>query len=532
MTEQPIALPQLVSWRAAQTPDAVAMNSADTGASTTWREVDEEARRWADAFRRAGVRAGDTVVTMMPNGFDAFSCWLGVAWLRAVEVPVNTSYRGEWLRHAVANAGATTALVAARFLDQLVSVGASLPSLQTVIVYDSDDPAAGPPFDLIGGKTFFDGAEPAEDLEAPEPWDVACIIYTSGTTGPSKGVVMPWGQLHASITSGVVPDELQHNAVVHAPFAPYHVTGKGPLHAAAHHDGRLVLREVFSIEHFWDDIHTYGCTAASLIGPLANFLYQQPARPEDATNPLKYVGMAPVTPTVDEFKERFGVEVFTAYSMTELNAPIISRARPITNANHRSCGRPRGDGIEVRVVDEHDYPVGPNVIGELVVRATEPWTMNLGYFNMPDKTVEAWRNGWFHTGDGFMYDDAGEWYFVDRVKDYIRRRGENISSFEVEGAVNQFGPVLESAAIAVPSEWGEDEVKVAVVPKPGEEVDPRALIEFLIPIMPRFAVPRYVEVVAELPKTPTLRIQKAKLRETALNESTWDREVAGVELPR
>jgi crotonobetaine/carnitine-CoA ligase len=300
---------------------------------------------------------------------------------------------------------------------------------------------------------------------------------------------------------------------------------------AALHDGQVVIRDAFKTTEFWSDIRKFGCTGTLLVGAMANFLYRQEPRPDDADNPLRYVVMAPVIPEVDDFKRRFGCDVVTAYSMTELSVPIVSWEREVNGVNYRSCGRVR-PGVHVRVVDDHDYPVGPGVIGELVVRSDEPWALSPTYWRMPEKTVEAWRNGWFHTGDAFRYDENGDFFFMDRIKDAIRRRGENISSFEVEAAVNSYQDVLESAAVAVPSEWSEDEVKVAVVPKPGRSIDPAKLIEFLIPRMPRFALPRYIEIVETLPKTPTERVQKAIIREAGVSAQTWDREKAAIESPK
>jgi crotonobetaine/carnitine-CoA ligase len=197
-----------------------------------------------------------------------------------------------------------------------------------------------------------------------------------------------------------------------------------------------------------------------------------------------------------------------------------------------SCGRPL-PGYEVRLVDEHDYEVPVGDVGELAVRTDQPWWVCVGYWGMPEKTVEAWRNGWFHTGDGMRRDEDGSYFFVDRQKDAIRRRGENVSSFEVESLVNQHEAVAESAAVAVETAPGEQEIKICVVAVPGAELDPGALIEFLIPRMPRFMVPRFVELVDALPKTEaTLRVQKVKLREHALNDNTWDREAAGIVVPR
>jgi crotonobetaine/carnitine-CoA ligase len=258
-----------------------------------------------------------------------------------------------------------------------------------------------------------------------------------------------------------------------------------------------------------------------------------PPSPDDADNDVRSMAMGPVIPEVEEFKQRFGVESHTtAFGMTEAGIPIVAGWNP---PNTKTCGRPRPGrpGYEVRVVDENDEPVPVGEVGELIVRCSEPWCMNIGYWKMPEATAAAWRNGWYHTGDAFKVDDDGWMYFVDRIKDAIRRRGENISSFEVEAHVNEHPSVQESAAIGVPSELGEHDVKIHVVVKPGEDLSPEILIEFLAPRMPRFMVPRYVEIVAELPKTEaTFRTQKVKLRERAFTDATWDRERAGIELPR
>jgi crotonobetaine/carnitine-CoA ligase len=238
--------------------------------------------------------------------------------------------------------------------------------------------------------------------------------------------------------------------------------------------------------------------------------------------------MLPVVPYYREFEERFGLKLATCYAMTE-TGPTFSSGWDITDP--MSCGVVR-DGYEVRIVDEHDYEVPVGEVGELIVRHRDPWTLCQGYFDMPERTAEAWGNGWFHTGDAFRVDEQGRYYFVDRIKDAIRRRGENISSFEVEALVNSHPGVLEAAALPVPSEWGEDEVKVCVV-RADPELTEERLVRDLIATMPRFMVPRYVELTDSLPKTEaTQRVMKNLLREDPLNDRTWDREAAGLEVPR
>ena len=413
----------------------------------------------------------------------------------------------------------------------MLDIAGELPDVKQVVVFgDLAEQPGSLPFEVISAAEFLDGAEQHERSE-PGPWDISSLIYTSGTTGLSKAVMVPWGQFHASLLSGLFPLEAAQGGNIYSFYPPFHVTGKSGFYMPAAFQGQAVIREVFSTKDFWDDVKTYDATLSIVLAPMAQFLMGIPERDDDADNPMQTVVMAPVIPNIDAFKKRFGLEVYTTYNMTEINCPIVRPEEPCTSNNYASCGRAR-EGVEVRIVDEHDQVVPPNVPGELIVRG-EPWELNVGYWHMPDKTAEAWRNGWFHTGDALKYDEDGNYYFVDRAKDYIRRRGENISSFEVESVVNEHPDILESGAVAVPADEGEDEVKIAVVLNRGADFNPADLIKFLASRMPRFAIPRYVEIWDELPKTEaTARIQKAKIREAGVSDRTWDRVAAGVEIPR
>jgi crotonobetaine/carnitine-CoA ligase len=527
MLDRDCVLPHLLARLAADEPDTIAMQDVD-GRQVTRRELHETNLRWADAMRRVGISAGDHVVTMLPNSFEAFHAWLALTWLGATEVPANNMYRGQMLRYLIDNSTASAVVISERFVPQLVAIAADLARVTTVVVPDADDAPPGLPGRVVTGEELFADAVVADDLDGPDYWDVAAIIYTSGTTGPSKGVLMPWGTLWSFVNTAP-PDLVLPGEGFYAMYPAFHVSGKAMLYQAAVFQARMVIREQFSIEHFWDDMRRFDIAGAGLVGPMAPFLLMQPEQPDDAESPLRNVMMGPLVPQVDEFKARFGVEVGTGYGMTEIGAPFASDGFEL--ANNQSCGKlQRGwAGYEVRIVDEHDQQLGPNEVGELVVRTEEPWVINRGYFGMPEATAAAWRNGWFHTGDGFRYDEDGNYYFVDRIKDAIRRRGENISSFEVEALVAQHPDVVESAAVAVPSAYLEDEVKICVVLRDGAETTHTELIEFLAPRMPRFMVPRYVEFVAALPKTEaTMRTQKVKLRDEALNDATWDREAAGI----
>ncbi|HEX9681640.1 MAG TPA: AMP-binding protein [Acidimicrobiales bacterium] len=505
-----------------------------TGPTVTYAELHDTILGWAAAYRRAGIDEGQTVVTMLPNSLEAYYAWLGVAWLRAIEVPANNMYLGTMLKYLVENSEAETVLLASRFVDRLAAVSADLPRLKRVIVPDATaaDPLPDLPCEVIRGDEFLGGVEPATDLEGPSHRDTMAIIYTSGTTGPSKGVLVPWAELYW-FSTGMPDDMTSPGDRYYSPYPAFHISGKAALYVTALSEATLVIREMFSATEFWDDVRKHNITVLALLGPLMSILMQMPERDDDADNAVHSVGGGPIIPEIEEFKRRFGIPRHTTgFGMTETGIPITAGWNP---PNFRTCGRPREGrpGYEIRVVDEHGEPVRPGEVGELIVRCSEPWCMNLGYWKMPDKTAEAWRHGWFHTGDAFKVDDDGWLYFVDRIKDAIRRRGENISSFEVEAHINQHPAVQESAAVGVPSDLGEDDVKISVVVKPTEELTGEELIEFLIPRMPRFMVPRYVEIVTELPKTEaTFRTQKVRLREQALNDNTWDREQAGISLPK
>ena len=523
MLERGRVLPHTIAARAAGEPDRRCLEDVE-GRHVTYGEFHETALRWAAALRRLGVEPGDTVLTMFPNGFESFETWIGIAWLRAIEVPVNTAHRGRSLAYLVENSQAKVVVLAERFVGQLAEAGTT-GRLETVVIPD----LAGAPPDLgarvVGGDELFAGVEPATDLDGPMHYDIACLIYTSGTTGPSKGVLVPWAELH-EFPNATPPGALDEDGAYYAVLPTFHVGGKATLYMVALAGARAVLREVFSLTEFWSDIRRHECNTTGLIGVMAQFLLAMPAQDDDADNPLDVIQTGPLFPEVDEFERRFGVKVFTGYGMTEIGAPLYVSADD--RVDWRSCGRVR-DGYEIRIVDEHDEELPVGEVGELIIRSHEPWALNAGYFGMPEATARAWRNGWFHTGDGFRRDADGNFYFVDRLKDAMRKGGENISSLEVEGHVREHPGVLEAAAIAAPSDFGpgEDEVKVLVVVTPGESLSEAALLEFLQPRMAKFMFPRYVELVDELPKTPTQRVRKVELREEALNARTWDRERGG-----
>jgi crotonobetaine/carnitine-CoA ligase len=508
-------LPWAIENWASSDPDRVYLQHVD-GGSRTYGQFHDAALRWAAAFRMAGVAPGDNVPVMSKTTITAQEHWHGLGRLRARYTGVNTDFRGASLVYVIRNSMARHVVCAGPFLDRLAEIADDVRRVEQVIVSDETPVPPGFPLPAVSARELWESARPDRDLPVPQRHEIACISYTSGTTGASKGVLIPWGRLWPN--HGWVG--LTEEDVYYCPFPVFHMSGLLPLAWLGFPGGRVVLRDSFKTQEFWDDVRRYGCTTTALIPAMMNWLLDQPARPDDLDNPLRFVNGAPVVPRVDEFRRRFGVQMRTQFGGTEVGTALA--VGPDVSADRTSQGKYVTPGYQVRVVDESDYEVPDGEVGELIVRTDQPWRMLVGYFGMPDKTADAWRNGWFHTGDGFVRED-GRYHFVDRIKDSMRRRGENISSMEVESFVNQHPKVAETAAIAVPSEHGEDEVKICVILHPGEELPPGDLHAFLKARMPAFMVPRYIEFLVDPERTEAMqRIKKPALRADPLNDRTWD----------
>jgi crotonobetaine/carnitine-CoA ligase len=526
MTHGTITVPERIRRLATEHPERPFVVEAG-GRTASYGEFHTESLIWAAAFETLGIGAGDSVMTMVKPSATAYAAWIGICWRRAIEAACNTDYRGTTLSYLLSQSRSKAAVIDPEFLPRLVEVAADIPDLEVVVVLgDSTGDVASAPFRVITSADLLAGAAPASDLEPLMPWDIATMIYTSGTTGPSKGVLIAWAQIQLG-SLGLIPlDGFDETDAFYSPFPMAHASGRAGICIMTQCGGRVVIRDRFSATHYWDDVTTHGCTTTGLVGAMTTFLWTQPESTDDASNPLRRAVMMPVVPHYKEFEKRFGLKLTTCYAMSEVG-PVLSTGWNITDP--ASCGLVR-DGFEVRLVDEHDFEVPAGEVGELIVRHRDPWVLCQGYFDMPEKTADAWRNGWFHTGDAFRVDEQHRFYFVDRIKDAIRRRGENISSFEVEALVSGHAGVLESAAIPVPSEWGEDEVKVCVV-RADDSLTEDQLIHDLIETMPAFMVPRYVEFTASLPKTDaTQRVKKNLLRIDPLNANTWDRDAAGIKV--
>lgn len=501
-------LPYMIEYWAERAPDRDYIGVVGQG-WRTFRTVHDNARGWAAKLAGRGVERGDRVATFFPTSFESVEVWAGISWLGAIEVPVHTELRGSMLSHVLSDSGARVAVVAPDLADVLLSVAAGLTDLELIVVTGA--PRAGERRSgqvsvvdqaALGTVEGFDGCR---ELTIG---DIAAIMYTSGTTGASKGVIQPWGQYEASM-SGIFPDASSADCF-YTPLPIHHKAGRSTIYRMAASGGRVLMRPRFSVSDYWADIRAGGCTLTLLMGSMAAMLWNSPPRPDDATSPLRAAVMSPLIPQAREYEKRFGLSLRTNFGMTECSEPIVGGAiRPLVNLT--SCGRQR-DGYEVRVVDRLDRPLGPGNVGELVVRTDQPWKMCLGYWQNPQRSLQAYRNLWFHTGDHFRYDEDGNFYFVDRANDVIRRRGENISSYHLEREIVSHPAVSECAVIGFDSELGDQEILALVIPEPGSTTTLEELHGYLEPRVARFMLPRYWSYVDDFPRTQTMRIQKGELR--------------------
>jgi len=490
------------------------------GAEWTYAELRRRVRRVGAALQAQGVRQGEHALIWLPNGAEALLAYWALNYVGAVAVAINTAYRGQLLAHVIDNSDARLIVAHAALLPRLAEV-ATAKLERALVVGGRAGESALATTDFA--EAVAAAGEPADPERPVRPWDMQSIVYTSGTTGPSKGVMSSyfhaWNGMNETAWPCLRRDD---RMMINMPL--FHIGGSFIAYAMLCRGGSLVMTEGFSTQTFWPIVRETRTTIVFLLGAMGSFLVKQPPAAEDRAHSLRAVFMVPLTDEAPGFAERFGVEVWTIFNMTEIATPIISGPAP---GKPGFCGKPRA-GFEVRLVDDDDLEVPTGAVGELILRSETPWALNHGYYKNPEATARAWRNGWFHTGDSFRRDDNGDYWFVDRTKDAIRRRGENISSFEVELVVNAHPDVLESAAIPVPAAWSEDEVMLVVAPRPGRRIEPADLLAFLRPRMAHFMLPRYIRVADQLPKTPTAKVQKAELRREGVTLDTWDREAAGI----
>ena len=496
---------------------------------TTWSyaQVADIAARSGGRFAQAGIKKGDRVAILCGNRTEFLALFLGCAWIGAVSVPINVAARGPQLEHMLCTSGARLLVLESEWLSALEFVDFSGLAVEAIWIIDpaSDVPAQ---HQSVAIRELPELAAPVPPA-ALKPHDVLTILFTSGTTGPSKGVCAPhaqyfWWGYYCARQLGLCEGD-----VLHTTLPLFHVNALGTFFQALLTGSTLVVEKRLSVSSFWSALVASGATVTYVLGAMVPMLLSRPPSDDERRHNVR-CALAPGVPAHlhEIFTERSGIVLLDSYGATESNAVIgatMQTRRP------GWIGK-LAEGFQTRIVDDEDNDVPDNMPGELLLRGDEPFSMASGYFGMPEKTVEAWRNLWLHTGDRVVRNEEGYYKFIDRMKDSIRRRGENISSFEVEKVIMSHPAVEIAAVFPVPSELAEDEVMTTVVAKSGATLTGEELVRFCEGRLSYFAIPRFVDFASDLPRTESGKVQKFKLRERGRSSDTWDRDAAGITLKR
>ena len=514
---------KLVQLRAQEYGDRI-FCTFNNGETLTFAEFDETTNKLASAFANLGIKTGDRIAGMMFNCKSFLLTMLATHKRGAIFVPINTELKGAFLEHQIRNIEPCAVFINNELRPAFETISTDGIALDTTV---SIEGGASP---IQGTKTvsfehLLETHARTEDVALAMPQDICTIMFTSGTTGPSKGTLMPHAHcLLFGYGSGralqMTPDD---KMFICMPF--FHAMGLMlQLTSCLMYGSSAHVTRRFSASTWLDEIRTSEATLTYGLGVIPEFIYRQKPTEHDKNHKLRTMLAVPIGADWGKpFEKRFGLRLFQAYGMTECNIPAYSRyGDPVIPG---CAGYIEDDFFEVRIVNaENDVELPNGETGEIVVRPKEPGCFMQGYYKMPERTVEAWRNLWFHTGDAGRFDKNGRLYFIDRIKDCIRRRGENISAFEVEQVLNNHPDVIESCVIGVKDfdAGGEEEVKACIV-SVSNSSEFTSIIEWCMERMPRYAIPRYIEYVSELDKTPTGKLRKQNLRDAGITPNTWDR---------
>lgn len=504
------------------------------GETYTYRDVDRLSTAFAHALADLDVGVGDTVLSMLDNNIDAVVCWLAANKLRAVSVPINTALRGEFLRHQIADSGAGVVIAERDYAPRIAAVAAELPDMRILLHRSPLQEELNLPVQVAPLFDHRGDATTPFDIQ-PDPADLAMLIYTSGTTGPSKGCMIPYNYMCNLARLQLRAGPAGENDVTLTPLPLFHLNAVCVGVVATILTGsRLAVAPRFSVSGFWPEVERSGATIASILGGMGALLAQAPdsAEAQRCFGQIHTVRGNPFTEeTKAIWRERFGARQVggNGYGLTE--ASVVTSLRSGDYAAPGSSGT-RIPDFDVRIVDDNGIEVPPGVAGEILIRPNQPDIMFKGYWRRPEETLRIMKDLWLHSGDIGKFDEQGFFYFVDRKKDYLRRRGENISSFEMEAAFNAHPDIEEAAVHAVFSPRGEDDVKVTAVLASGAKLSEEALFRWSLDKVPYYALPRYIEFRPALPKNPQGRVLKYQLRDEGKTPSTWDLEDTDIQVAK
>jgi crotonobetaine/carnitine-CoA ligase len=522
------------------TPDKTYLSDIASGRAFSYAQFNAWTDRIAHALRAFGVARGGHTGVFMGNSPEHLALFYAMAKLGAVSVPVNTAARGELLRYYFAQSDCETLVVDASLIPRVREVLAQLPLVKRVLVVRTDEARndtneAGTGVQVADFEALVDSAPTAAFVPSVpvKCSDLVLIAYTSGTTGPSKGSMLSQA---AALTYGTGAAQVQgyrQSDVFYVCLPLFHNNALLAACGAALVCGAsVVLSRRFSVSRFWNEIRESRATITNFLGAMSSFLWSQPPSSADADHCLRLVSMAPTPKYAADFERRFGLRSMNNYGLSD-----YGMATSFTEWDPReklgSIGRAR-PGVQVKIVDDDDFELPAGEVGEIVMRMDEPWRGTMGYYKMPEATLASRRNLWFHTGDRGVRDADGYFHFVDRKKDCIRRRGENISAFEVEQIIATHPGVADAAVFAVATATHDEEVAAVIVRKEGASLDEIALIEHCQGNMAYFMVPRYIRFVGAMPTTMSQKVEKFRLRQALEADLSlaWDRESAGVVLAR
>jgi crotonobetaine/carnitine-CoA ligase len=525
--------------RAAKTwGDRRFLNCVADGRHFSFSDMDTISNRLANGLHKHGFTKGQHVAVMVDNSPEQLFVYFALAKIGAVTVKINAAARGEMLKYFLSQSDSTALIIDEAFLPRFIEVAGAVPAIRSFIVNGETiaQDAAAQQRNVVSNTTrlasLFSNDETSPPVEVRHS-DLAYISYTSGTTGPSKGVLFSQARTVSGGVKNVEAFGHRSTDVIYVCLPMYHTNAmQGSVYPALLSGARLILAPRFSVSSFWSDCREHGVTIVNMLGSMVNFLWNRPPTPEDSQHKVRLALCAPVPPFALQFEERFGMRFVGGYGLTDYHSPLVFTLNDPPE-KLGAMGRPCA-GFEVAIVDDDDFPVGIGESGEIVMRCNIPWYASSGYYRMPEQTLESLRNGWFHTGDRGRIDEDGYYWFVDRKKDAIRRRGENISAYEVEQILGTHPAVAEAAVFAVRSEHAEDEVACSIVLRDGASLSETELIAYCTENMPRFMVPRFVRFCADLPRNLSQKIEKYKLQQEAATKRDlyWDREAAGIVINR
>ncbi len=525
-------IPELLIRRLETDPDGAYLDVC--GETLTAAEAFDTGARIARSLRTMGVAEGDRVATLLENSVEGVLAWWGIILAGAIAVPINTAYKGQYLRHQLVDSGSGVVIVAEDLLDRIDAIGSSIESLAHIVVLGDRSSTTTSKATSRWSELLIADADPPQISTRPS--DLGTFIYTGGTTGLSKGCMLSHNY-HEALTRQIgICWERTAEDVVWTPLPLFHFNAittavLGPLVFG----GRSAIYRRFSVSNFWSEMNRVGATITSTLGTMAYLLAHDVDRPEmprsgapEANTTLRLLGAAPMPVEVDDImRNRFGLTTFSgAYGVTE--ASLISWQPPGGRNKPNAAGVINDEYFDVRIFDDDDNELPRGERGEIVIRPKRPDVMFAGYWGRPEVTVEASRNWWYHTGDIGIIDEEDFLFFVDRKADYLRRRGENIASFEVESIIMGHGQIADVAVHAVPSPLTEDDLKITATLVEGSTLTEEELFVWCVDQLPYFALPRYIEFRAELPRSPVGRVLKRELRDEGATDASWDLESSGL----